>query len=135
MDISLVMTANGAEVRDGNLYALGMGWNWCQSPTPPFTLVVCTLIPEARTTAGPVEWTVILEDADGQPLATMTTDGGLLEASLSPGTRGSGVEIPFWTLLPFGSMELPAGRYTFRVRCDDAERTFAIRVVSNDGHG
>ncbi len=128
MEISMLMTANSAEVREGNLYGLGMGWNWCQTPTPPCALVFCTLTTPSRVLAGPIEWQISLEDADGRVIFA-TQAGGQLDIPSTPGTQDTGAEIPYWSILPLNSMDLAPGRYAFRVRCDEAERSFAFRVV------
>lgn len=129
-EISVLAVANSAEILDGNLYALGMGWTWGRTPTPPMSIVAGIIIPPSRLAAGDVPSAVVLEDADGRELwsATWVTPANI-EVSL-PESGGVDVDRTMWAVFSVAPMPLVPGRYQFRAMCDDAVRTYAFAVIA-----
>jgi hypothetical protein len=127
-DITMLMTANSAEIVNGNLYGMGLGWNWILAPTPPLLVVACTLTAPSRMQAGEMKWVFTLENADGETLETVEVSGRA-DGIVPDGPGGPGTEVPIWSLIRFSAVGLPVGRYQVRAVCDDSHKTLAFTVI------
>lgn len=129
-NISMLAVCRYAEVVDGNLYALGLGWNWCWNPSPPLVVVARIETPEWRLAHGTLSWTLTLEDADAHQVDTpLKVEAEHIVAPATPDGTYPGVEVPIWSLFRVGSMDLEPARYQWRVTVDDEAATYAFAVV------
>ena len=129
-EITMLTVANSAEIMNGNLYGLGIGWNWTTSPAPPMVLIARTNISQGRMDSGDMTWTCELQDSDGRPVNQPIQPNSLFYASATmPNGSYPGVEVPVWSLFYFPVLELPPGRYQWRVSCDDAVKEYGFTVV------
>lgn len=131
-EFRMFTVANSAEIVNGNLYAMGAGWNWTFSPTSPMVLIARTEVPISRMQSGEITWTIHLEDEDGHVLDAAVPPPSVswqVSSTLPNGENAPGVPIPSWTLFSFDSMELPPGRYTWKIECEEAVSSYTFTVV------
>ena len=108
MKISLFLAdAAHADAQSGKVHALGLGWRQCQTPTPPFALVVFLDIDWDETNERH-ELTCQLLTTDGEPVIVMGTQGpqpisfeAAAEARRTPGRiHGTSVRMPLTLNIP-----------------------------------
>lgn len=130
-EITMLAPARSAEIVHGLLFTLGMGWNWCFTPTPPTTLVVRADLTPSRLEDPELTWTLSIEDEDGQVLdIPMEVGFQWAPTATLPDGAYPGVEVPVWGMFYLGSMPLPEGRYRWRVSIDNAVATCGFTVIA-----
>ena len=129
-EITMLTVANRAEIQNGNLYGLGIGWNWTFCPVPPMSLVVRTHVSPSRMSLGDLTWNFVLSDADGQPVdVPLAMNFEYHAGATMPNGSYPGAEIPLWAIFHFAPIDLKPGRYQWRVTFDDAAATYPFTVV------
>lgn len=130
-EITMLTVANRAEIQNGNLYGLGMGWNWTFRPVPPLSLVVRTHVSPSRMSLGDLTWNFVLSDADGAPVDVPLAMNFEYHAGATlPNGSYPGVDVPLWAIFHFAPIDLPEGRYQWRVTFDDATAEYPFSVVN-----
>jgi hypothetical protein len=126
-EIRLLMTANYAEVQDGNLYALALGWNWTRSPVA--LVMVCRVEAPESTLAADQPATLQIQDSDGlvihRPKARCEMHPSPVSASGAPPT---GVEQPVWLIIKCDPLELDPGRYVFQLEYDGQVAAYPFTI-------
>lgn len=106
--------ADSAQVSDGKLYALGIGWTLTSSPlSAPSAVGMILRVPWSETNRK-IRWSLDLLDADGKAVQLQTAPGTLspihmeneLEVGRPAGIKhGSSINVPF--AVNVGPMPLP----------------------------
>lgn len=119
-----VLVADSAEVVNGKVYALGLGWDNISTPTPPHAVVILLDV-EWTETNRQFHMRAELVDQDMQPVVIPTPLGeqpiaieARLEVGRPPGLpHGTSVRVPF--AAGVGPLSLtPGHRYVWRVAID-----------------
>ncbi|PJE05812.1 hypothetical protein [Mycobacterium sp.] len=142
MKVSLFLAdAAQADVQSGKVHTLGLGWRQCQTPTPPFALVMFLDIDWDETNKQH-KLTCQLLDTDGQPVVVPGPQGpqrilfeAAAEAGRLPGAiHGTAVRMPLTLNIPAG-IPLEPGIYEWRVEVDGYEQATAVEafIVSPGG--
>jgi hypothetical protein len=135
MKISLFLAdAAQADVQSGKVHALGLGWRQCQTPTPPFTLVVFLDIDWDETNKQH-KLTCQLLTTDGDTVVVMGAQGpqpisfeASAEAGRPPGAiHGTAVRMPLTLNIP-GGIPLEPGIYEWRVEVEGFEQSTAVEA-------
>jgi hypothetical protein len=123
-----------ADTQSGKVHALGLGWRQCQSPTPPFALVLFL----------DIDWDETNEQHKLK-CQLLTTDGELVmvpgpqgpqpilfeaaaEAGRLPGSiHGTSVRMPLTLNIP-GGIPLEPGIYEWRVEVDGFESATTVEA-------
>lgn len=120
MHVSLLL-ADSAQVSEGKVHALGLGWTTTQLPTPPMS-VVLLLDADWSSTATDIDVLLELVDADGRAVEVPGPHGGTpLSAQLtahcghSARPAGSPTRVPIVVNFPPGLPLSPGQRYQWRV--------------------
>jgi hypothetical protein len=123
-----------ADAQSGKVHALGLGWRQCQTPTPPFTLVLFLDIDWDETNAQHKLKCQLLT-TDGE-LVVVPAPGGpqpilfeaAAEAGRMPGAiHGTSVRMPLTLNIP-GGIPLEPGIYEWRVEVDGFEHATAVEA-------
>lgn len=128
-EIVFLMVANHAEIQNGNLYALGLGWNWCLRPVPTSFVVARALVAPARLEEE-LTWNFTLVDADGgvcslPPEAEFTWQAaGTSLDGVYPGTQ-----VLVWATLRVPAFDLAPGRYQWQLEFDGEQATYPFTVI------
>ena len=110
MKISLFLAdAAQADAQSGKVHALGLGWRQCQTPTPPFALVMFVDIDWDETNKQHKLLCQLLT-TDGEPVVVMGAQGpqrisfeAAAEAGRPPGAiHGTSVRMPLTLNIPAG---------------------------------
>jgi hypothetical protein len=134
-----VLVADSAQVVEGKVFALGLGWSNTATPTPPHSLVILLDV-DWNETNHQFQMRAELVDSDMQPVTVQTPMGeqaialeALMEVGRPPGhPHGTPVRVPF--AATFGPLVLqPGTRYEWRVSIDgtheaDWSESFTIRA-------
>jgi hypothetical protein len=123
-----------ADAQSGKVHALGLGWRQCQTPTPPFALVLFLDIDWDETNE-PHKLTCQLLTTDGEPVVVMGTQGAQrisfeasAEAGRPPGAiHGTSVRMPLTLNIP-GGIPLEPGIYEWRVEVEGFEQATAVEA-------
>jgi hypothetical protein len=135
MKVSLFLAdAAQADAQSGKVSALGLGWRQCQTPTPPFALVLFLDIDWDETNEQHKLKCQLLT-TDGQPVEVVGPNGPqriLLEAAAEAGRppgaiHGTSVRMPLTVNIP-GGMPLEPGLYEWRVEVEGFERATAVEA-------
>jgi hypothetical protein len=135
MKISLFLAdAAHADAQSGKVHALGLGWRQCQTPTPPFALVVFLDIDWDETNKQH-KLTCQLLTTDGEPVVVMGAHGAqpilfeaAAEAGRPPGSiHGTSVRMPLTLNIPAG-IPLEPGLYEWRVEVEGFEQATAVEA-------
>jgi hypothetical protein len=135
MKISLFLAdAAQADAQSGKVHTLGLGWRQCQTPTPPFALVLFLDIDWDETNK-PHKLTCQLLTTDGDPVVVKGTHGtqpisfeASAEAGRPPGSiHGTSVRMPLTLNIP-GGIPLDPGIYEWRVEVKDFEQATAVEA-------
>jgi hypothetical protein len=135
MKISVFLAdAAHADSQSGKVHALGLGWRQCQTPTPPFALVVFLDIDWDETNKRH-KLTCQLLTTDGEPVVVMGTQGAqpisfeaAAEAGRPPGSiHGISVRMPLTLNIPAG-IPLEPGIYEWRVEVEGFEQATAVEA-------
>jgi hypothetical protein len=135
MKISLFLAdAAHADAQSGKVHALGLGWRQCQTPTPPFALVVFLDIDWDETNKQH-KLTCQLLTTDGEPVVVMGAHGAqpisfeaAAEAGRPPGSiHGTSVRMPLTVNIPAG-IPLEPGLYEWRVEVEGFEQATAVEA-------
>jgi len=135
MKISLFLAdAAQADVQSGKVHALGLGWRQCQTPTPPFTLVLFLDIDWDETNKKH-KLTCQLLTTDGDTVVVMGAQGpqpisfeASAEAGRPPGAiHGTSVRMPLTLNIP-GGIPLEPGIYEWRVEVEGFEQSTAVEA-------
>ncbi len=134
-----VFLADSAQVSEGKLHALGIGWSLAPSPlTAPSAVGIILHVPWDETNRK-IHWTLDLIDGDGRPVQLPTGAGSSgvihlqneLEVGRPPGTKpGSPINVPF--AINIGPMPLAAdSRFEWVLRVVEREwrTSFATRPL------
>ncbi len=135
MKVTLFLAdAAQADAQSGKVHALGLGWRQCQTPTPPFALVLFL----------DIDW----DETNQQhklKCQLLTTDGELVlvpgpqgpqpilfeaaaEAGRLPGSiHGTSVRMPLTLNIP-GGIPLEPGIYEWRVEVDGFEHATTVEA-------
>ena len=135
MKVTLFLAdAAQADSQSGKVHALGLGWRQCQTPTPPFALVLFL----------DIDW----DETNKQhklKCQLLTTDGELVmvpgpqgpqpilfeaaaEAGRLPGSiHGTSVRMPLTLNIP-GGIPLEPGIYEWRVEVDGFEHATTVEA-------
>jgi hypothetical protein len=123
-----------ADTQSGKVHALGLGWRQCQTPTPPFALVLFL----------DIDWDETNEQHKLK-CQLLTTDGELVmvpgpqgpqpilfeaaaEAGRLPGSiHGTSVRMPLTLNIP-GGIPLEPGIYEWRVEVDGFESATTVEA-------
>ena len=126
MKISVLLAdAAQADAQSGKIHALGLGWRQCQTPTPPFTLVILLDI-DWNETNTQHQLKCQLLTTDGDPVLVPGPHGlpqpilfeAVAEAGRMPGAiRGAPVRMPLTLNIP-GGIPLEPGIYEWRVEVE-----------------
>lgn len=116
--IAFITVADQVEMVNGNVNALGLGWNWCHTPVPAHDVIVRVLVaPSVLDDGGPAH-SLTLVDADGR---SVDVAGGteIAFAAFAGGTTPNGmdgtVEVPIWLHYKVSGLVLRPGRYQWRI--------------------
>jgi hypothetical protein len=136
LDVTLFL-ADSAQVSEGKLHALGIGWSHTSSPmTGPSALGIIFHVPWDETNRR-TRWTLDLLDADGKAIQIPDGRGGTqgihvendLEVGRPPGIKpGSAINVPFAIVFP--PLALPPDsrfEWVLRVESKDWRAAFATR--------
>ncbi|MDT5224457.1 MAG: hypothetical protein QOG19_1864 [Mycobacterium sp.] len=135
MKVSLFLAdAAQADAQSGKVHTLGLGWRQCQTPTPPFALVMFLDIDWDETNKQH-KLTCRLLNTDGQLVTVPGPQGpqrilfeAAAEAGRLPGAiHGTAVRMPLTLNIP-GGIPLEPGIYEWRVEVDGFERATAIEA-------
>ena len=143
MKISLFLAdAAQADVQSGKVHALGLGWRQCQTPTPPFALVIFVDIDWDETNKQH-KLTCRLLTTDGDTVVVMGAQGpqpisfeAAAEAGRPPGAiHGTSVRMPLTLNIPAG-IPLEPGIYEWRVEVEGFEQATSVEpfVVIGQTH-
>ncbi|MCN4164329.1 DUF6941 family protein [Mycobacterium tuberculosis] len=143
MRVSLFLSdAAQADAQSGKVHALGLGWRQCQTPTPPFALVLFLDIDWDETNKQH-QLKCQLLTADGDPVVVPGPHGpqrilfeAAAEAGHAPGAiHGTSVRMPLTLNIPAG-IPLEPGIYEWRVEVEGYERATAVEafIVAGGGH-
>ena len=143
MKIGLFLAdAAQADVQSGKVHALGLGWRQCQTPTPPFALVLFLDIDWDETNKQH-KLTCQLLTADGDTVVVTGPQGrqpisfeASAEAGRPPGAiHGTSVRLPLTLNIPAG-IPLEPGIYEWRVEVEGFEQATAVEafVVVSSAH-
>ena len=130
-EVSIFTIGDYADIQNGNLYGMGIGWNWCYEAVPPLTLIARVLVAPSRLEAGNVSWVFSLIDSDGR--AQAFPDDGKWSAVPSPTTSDGafpGADVPLWILHRLPGFTLSPDRYQWRLDVDGATAAYPFTVVS-----
>ncbi len=135
MKVTLFLAdAAQADSQSGKIHALGLGWRQCQTPTPPFALVLFL----------DIDWDETNEQHKLK-CQLLTTDGELVmvpgpqgpqpilfeaaaEAGRLPGSiHGTSVRMPLTLNIP-GGIPLEPGIYEWRVEVDGFEHATTVEA-------
>lgn len=135
MKVTLFLAdAAQADAQSGKVHALGLGWRQCQTPTPPFALVLFL----------DIDWDETNEQHKLK-CQLLTTDGELVmvpgpqgpqpilfeaaaEAGRLPGSiHGTSVRMPLTLNIP-GGIPLEPGIYEWRVEVDGFEHATTVEA-------
>ncbi|MGB9306113.1 MAG: DUF6941 family protein [Mycobacterium sp.] len=135
MKVTLFLAdAAQADSQSGKVHALGLGWRQCQTPTPPFALVLFL----------DIDWDETNEQHKLK-CQLLTTDGELVmvpgpqgpqpilfeaaaEAGRLPGSiHGTSVRMPLTLNIP-GGIPLEPGIYEWRVEVDGFEHATTVEA-------
>lgn len=135
MKVTLFLAdAAQADTQSGKVHALGLGWRQCQTPTPPFALVLFL----------DIDWDETNEQHKLK-CQLLTTDGELVmvpgpqgpqpilfeaaaEAGRLPGSiHGTSVRMPLTLNIP-GGIPLEPGIYEWRVEVDGFEKATTVEA-------
>jgi hypothetical protein len=125
MDVTMVL-CDFAESINGKLYIMGAGWEQLRANSPaPVAVALIVTVPWDQTN---VQHELVMElaDEDGHRIALGEPPQEVVqrvsfEAGRPPGVKpGTGQNAPL--ALRFNALPLPAGRYSFVVHIDDAEK-------------
>lgn len=141
--VSLFLSdAAQADAQSGKVHALGLGWRQCQTPTPPFALVLFLDIDWDETNKQH-QLKCQLLTADGDPVVVPGPHGpqrilfeAAAEAGRAPGAiHGTSVRMPLTLNIPAG-IPLEPGIYEWRVEVEGYERATAVEafIVAGGGH-
>jgi hypothetical protein len=130
-----------ADVQSGKVHALGLGWRQCQTPTPPFALVVFLDIDWDETNKQH-KLTCQLLTADGETVTITGPQGrqpisfeASAEAGRPPGAiHGTSVRMPLTLNIPAG-IPLEPGIYEWRVEVEGFEQATAVEAFIVVGSG
>ncbi|WP_324667212.1 hypothetical protein MUW33_1880 [Mycobacterium canetti] len=143
MKVSLFLAdAAQADAGSGKVHALGLGWRQCQTPTPPFALVLFLDIDWDETNKQH-KLTCQLLTTDGEPVIVSGPQGpqailfeAAAEAGRAPGAiHGTSVRMPLTLNIPAG-IPLEPGIYEWRVEVEGFELATAVEafVVAPGSH-
>lgn len=143
MKVSLFLAdAAQADPQSGKVHALGLGWRQCQTPTPPFALVLFLDIDWDETNRQH-KLTCQLLTTDGDPVVVTGPHGpqpmlfeAAAEAGRMPGAiHGTSVRMPLALSIPPG-IPLEPGLYEWRVEVEGFEHATAVEafIVTGGGH-
>ncbi|KAA1250908.1 hypothetical protein F0Q45_07005 [Mycobacterium simiae] len=133
MKVSLLLAdAAQADPQSGKVHALGLGWRQCQTPTPPFALVLFLDIDWDETNR-PHRLTCQLLTTDGDAVIVAGAQGpqrllfeATAEAGRMPGAiPGTAVRMPLALNIPPG-IPLEPGIYEWRVEVEGYEMATAV---------
>src|ERR1700751_4968849 len=133
MKISLFLAdAAQADVQSGKVHALGLGWRQCQTPTPPFALVIFLDIYWDETNKQH-KLTCRLLTTDGDTVVVMGAQGpqpisfeAAAEAGRPPGAiHGTSVRMPLTLNIPAG-LPLEPGIYEWGGEIQGFEQATAV---------
>lgn len=129
--------ADSAQVSDGKIHALGIGWTQTSSPvSAPSAVGIILHVPWGETNRK-IKWTLDLIDADGKPILLQTGPESFapvhMESELEVGRpagvkHGSSINVPF--AVNVGPMPLkPDGKFEWVLRVEGKEwrTSFATR--------
>jgi hypothetical protein len=135
MKVTLFLAdAAQADTQSGKVSALGLGWRQCQTPTPPFALLLFLDIDWDETNKQHKLKCQLLT-TDGEPVAVPGPQGpqriefeAAAEAGRPPGAiHGTSVRMPLTVNIP-GGMALEPGLYEWRVEVEGFEQATAVEV-------
>lgn len=135
MKISLFLAdAAVPDAQSGKVHALGLGWRHCQTPTPPFALVIFLDIDWDETNKQHKLLCQLLT-TDGEPVVVMGAQGpqrisfeAAAEAGRPPGAiHGTSVRMPLTLNIP-GGIPLEPGIYEWRVEVEGFEQATAVEA-------
>jgi hypothetical protein len=137
MKVSLLLAdAAQADAQSGKVHALGLGWRQCQTPTPPFALLLFLDIDWDETNKKH-KLTCQLLTTDGEPVVAMGAQGpqrisfeASAEAGRPPGAiHGTSVRLPLALNIP-GGIPLNPGLYEWRVEIEGFEQATAVEAFA-----
>lgn len=140
MKVSLFLAdAAQADAQSGKVHALGLGWRQCQTPTPPFALVLFLDIDWDETNQQH-KLTCQLLTTDGEAVMVPGPQGpqrilfeAAAEAGRPPGAiHGTSVRMPLTLNIPAG-IPLEPGIYEWRVEVDGYEQATAVEAFVVSG--
>ncbi|MCP2321366.1 hypothetical protein APR12_006757 [Nocardia amikacinitolerans] len=122
--IVTLITADSAQPdpTTAKVHALGIGWSWIGTPTPPMSIIAILDLNAADLE--PAEITLVFDLVDAEDKPVSIEPGGeplRVEAVITPGHEANRMAIPF-TLGP--GLPLEPGSYSWRVS-DDGGKEFA----------
>lgn len=135
MKVSLLLSdAAQADPQSGKVHALGLGWQQCQTPTPPCTLVLFLDI-DWNETNRQHKLKCQLLTTDGDPVVMPGPHGSqpilfqaTAEAGRLPGAiHGTAVRMPLTLKIPAG-IPLEPGIYEWRVDVDGFEQATVVEA-------
>lgn len=122
---AILLLAESAHVSNGLLYVWGAGWSVITGPHVSFAVAIRLGIPWASSDEEH-NWTVALEDADGQPVTMPGHNHPVAYRGQFHAHRGErmpdGVPIDHALVIPLRQLVLAQGRYTCRLTIDDETR-------------
>lgn len=140
MKVSLLLAdAAQADSQSGKVHALGLGWRQCQTPTPPFALVLFVDIDWDETNKQHKLKCQLLT-TDGEPVTVPGPHGPRpmlfevgAEAGRLPGAiHGTAVRMPLTLNIPAG-ISLEPGIYEWRVEVEGFEQATAVEAFVVSG--
>ncbi|ACC41102.1 MULTISPECIES: DUF6941 family protein [Mycobacterium] len=142
MKVSVFLAdAAHADVQSGKIHTLGLGWRQCQTPTPPFALVLFVDI-DWNETNKQHKLKCQLLTTDGDLVVVPGPNGPqrvLFEASAEAGRppgaiHGTSVRMPLTLNIPAG-IPLEPGIYEWRVEVEGYARATAVESFVVTGPG
>lgn len=142
MKVSLFLAdAAQADAGSGKVNALGLGWRQCQTPTPPFSLLLFLDIDWDETNKQH-KLTCQLLTTDGDPVIVSGPTGpqriifeAAAEAGRAPGAiPGTSVRMPLTLNIPAG-IPLEPGIYEWRVEVEGFELATTVEAFVVLGGG
>jgi hypothetical protein len=128
LDVTLFL-ADSAQVAEGKLHALGIGWSHTSSPMSGPSAVGIIFHVSWDETNRRIRWTLDLLDADGNPVQIPDGAGGTQgihvendpEVGRPPGIKpGSAINVPFAIVLPPFALP-PDNRFEWVLRVDNKD--------------
>lgn len=131
-----MLLADAAQEVNGKLYVLGGGWSVTGPDVPPMSLAIKLDVPWGESNTEHT-FTIVLVDADGQPVSSGTEEGpdvrvdGTFEVGRPVGMpAGSDIDFAFAVQVP--PFPLAHGRYAWQLSIDgrtreDWRRPFQVR--------